>query len=824
MTVHRIARDVWAPSRLVGRVRRNSGLTVVRAPRGYGKSALVTAWSRTARDTGRTVVHLAAPAHSTTADDYWALIAERLTHAGVPGRPVDLVLDRPDRYGGPEVEARVLDLVDECPSVNVVVTVAGRSMFGDPLTIGLHHHTVRSDDLLYTLDDTREIFHAADLHPTDSDVRAVHRRTGGLPWLTAAAVAAARTVRPLSRAVLDRAVTDAAQGHVDDILDSTTSAQRAFLVRTANAHVLTADLARYLGGGPDSTRYLSDLEDAGILDHLDTVSGDTWQLPPAVRTELIAIQCTDGLQPSARSTLLAQHHRNRGEHAAALRCAAEAENWALAVELFDEHGASLAASHLEMLRDVLLALPEAVVADHGGICALRDVVRHLFGGDASDAESSDAADLLDLTSLEDPRAAVSLVGTRILLQRLAGDYASAAEQTHRFHMSLRALLDADPDAISDIVPFLRMQSGLTYQLAGQFAESTVELRLAHRLGAGHTMPYIARNAAGNSALNWAFAGELQRARGWLADEDAIPPADEWTESFIRIGGVVARALVAIDTLDLDTAGRAVDSLRVLPEVAELWPFVTFARCRYALASGEPARGLAALTEYAEPRARAKGTFVQSLLDAIEIEVRLAIGDVARARALADSLSCAAPWSVVAVARTYLLTGDHQSAITTCRKHDWLGTPHARAHLEALVIEAVAACQLGRDEDALRAWTHACAIADRTGICGVFATVERRAVVSLGERTARMSATVAQFLSTPVPEHYPPTLMFPQLTDRELTVLDGVARGLTIGQIAAPMFLSTSTIKTHKRTLYRKLGAHSRAEAIDRAHAFGLLGG
>jgi LuxR family transcriptional regulator, maltose regulon positive regulatory protein len=32
----------------------------------------------------------------------------------------------------------------------------------------------------------------------------------------------------------------------------------------------------------------------------------------------------------------------------------------------------------------------------------------------------------------------------------------------------------------------------------------------------------------------------------------------------------------------------------------------------------------------------------------------------------------------------------------------------------------------------------------------------------------------------------------------------------------------NTVRTHVRHVYQKLGAHSRAEAVERAHALGLL--
>ena len=41
-------------------------------------------------------------------------------------------------------------------------------------------------------------------------------------------------------------------------------------------------------------------------------------------------------------------------------------------------------------------------------------------------------------------------------------------------------------------------------------------------------------------------------------------------------------------------------------------------------------------------------------------------------------------------------------------------------------------------------------------------------------------------------------------------------------IAADLYLSANTVRTHLRHLYRKLGAHSRPEAVRRARAIGLL--
>lgn len=61
-----------------------------------------------------------------------------------------------------------------------------------------------------------------------------------------------------------------------------------------------------------------------------------------------------------------------------------------------------------------------------------------------------------------------------------------------------------------------------------------------------------------------------------------------------------------------------------------------------------------------------------------------------------------------------------------------------------------------------------------------------------------------------------------LSEREWEVLELMARGATNQEIADQLVLSPHTIKDHLRTLYRKLGAKNRAEAIVRAQRSGFL--
>ena len=55
-----------------------------------------------------------------------------------------------------------------------------------------------------------------------------------------------------------------------------------------------------------------------------------------------------------------------------------------------------------------------------------------------------------------------------------------------------------------------------------------------------------------------------------------------------------------------------------------------------------------------------------------------------------------------------------------------------------------------------------------------------------------------------------------LSERELEVLQHVARGLSNQEIADKLFLSAGTVKRHMSNIYQKLDVHSRTQALERA--------
>ena len=57
---------------------------------------------------------------------------------------------------------------------------------------------------------------------------------------------------------------------------------------------------------------------------------------------------------------------------------------------------------------------------------------------------------------------------------------------------------------------------------------------------------------------------------------------------------------------------------------------------------------------------------------------------------------------------------------------------------------------------------------------------------------------------------------------ELTVLRLMTEDLSIREMGARLYVSENTVRTHRSAVYRKLGVHSRVDAVARATALGIL--
>jgi LuxR family maltose regulon positive regulatory protein len=73
-----------------------------------------------------------------------------------------------------------------------------------------------------------------------------------------------------------------------------------------------------------------------------------------------------------------------------------------------------------------------------------------------------------------------------------------------------------------------------------------------------------------------------------------------------------------------------------------------------------------------------------------------------------------------------------------------------------------------------------------------------------------------------PDLFPEQITVVTLTRREQLVLEKLAAGLTLQQTADALVVSYNTIRSQQASVYRKLGAESRLDAIARARQWGLF--
>ncbi len=85
--------------------------------------------------------------------------------------------------------------------------------------------------------------------------------------------------------------------------------------------------------------------------------------------------------------------------------------------------------------------------------------------------------------------------------------------------------------------------------------------------------------------------------------------------------------------------------------------------------------------------------------------------------------------------------------------------------------------------------------------------------------AALAGRVAALLAGAAPRPAEPA--FPQLSDRERTVLDRMAAGLANDAIAAELYVSGKTVRNAVSSIYAKLGVPDRAAAIIAAREAGL---
>jgi LuxR family maltose regulon positive regulatory protein len=159
-----------------------------------------------------------------------------------------------------------------------------------------------------------------------------------------------------------------------------------------------------------------------------------------------------------------------------------------------------------------------------------------------------------------------------------------------------------------------------------------------------------------------------------------------------------------------------------------------------------------------------------------------------------------------------------------------GPPHVLhprwATVHALVLDGAARDQLG-DPAAEASIERALELAEPDGVVLPFMLAPVRELLELHPRHrtthANLLATILDVLAGSAPPRAGGTApLREELSEAELRVVRYMPTNLKAHEIAAELFVSANTVRTHLRHIYAKLDAHNRGEAVARARALGLL--
>ena len=153
-------------------------------------------------------------------------------------------------------------------------------------------------------------------------------------------------------------------------------------------------------------------------------------------------------------------------------------------------------------------------------------------------------------------------------------------------------------------------------------------------------------------------------------------------------------------------------------------------------------------------------------------------------------------------------------------------------IDLLALQALRFSAQDKKRRASVALTEALALAERNGAIRNFIDLgEPMADLISGIRDQSIDAGLIVFCeqilagfrtSIPVSHDLEQAEMVESLTERELQTLRLLATELDTSEIAEQLVVTVSTVRTHAKSIYGKLDAHSRFEAVSRAQSLGII--
>ena len=795
-------------------------VTSVTAPTGFGKSVLLAQW--VAAHHRRRIAWLTVNADDNDPGRFERDIQSALENAGIVrqkggsyGRPADapfvLVLDDVHQVTNAEAFDYLAAFVEDSPSMHLVLVSRADSAFP------LHRFRLRDQvielrqrDLAFDSDEGRELLsRLGRQHLSADQIDALLAHTEG--WATGIQLAALslRAVNDVDEFVRTFASDDR---HVADfvtekLLELQDPDAHRFLLSTSVLRELSVPLCNYVLQDTSAGTMIDQLERAAlVLSSLD--DRRVWfRYHTLVRTLLR--QHLRAEEPELEQELLeraAEWHLMHDNIDEVLRYLVEAQQVDRAVEVLAEHASDpLASGRAQDVSRWLEILPASMRAANPTMRFLDVAARVMANSPPVAGPSPDPVEALGPYAAGDAMAAEALRSIWALQQREPALALAAADR------AIEHAAEATADGGGEILQITGLRHGLAG--AARFVRAIAIAELGDLQGASEALtpmfdegvPFIDMIAHGILGIIDALSGRLRLAARNADRSDAIAEENGWSTHAMASPAVVARAIVAREQGNFDVARELLDRAAqqsrstgfvagiIETERAELALMTAF------MSSDQPANGSAS-TPVAARQLLQQGRIDEAEAvagDALSERVRVAVakGDIDTAKRLLDQWT---PEEDDPRARlTYLLW----SAVIADLRGD---TPLAFDHLSTVIAEVEDENQIGVFLDIGRPLLRSMrALYQEHPTPFLRRLLDHPALVTTRE----------QRRGADLPE---------PLTDQELTVLGYLPTRLSNAAIAEHLKLSSNTIKTHLKHIYRKLRVSGRAEAVDVAERSGLL--
>ena len=332
---------------------------------------------------------------------------------------------------------------------------------------------------------------------------------------------------------------------------------------------------------------------------------------------------------------------------------------------------------------------------------------------------------------------------------------------------------------------------------------------------------------GAQAVTWVQAGRLAEAAAAARAAAAAARRLGFDQHFFAVDHLRALAGLALEQRDLDTAEQLTEQVLSISERRRpLFEFLALLdRAEIWAARGQVREALATIdaARHVLPGAT---SMLLARADELEALLRLSLGDLHTPAGLGCGLAAASRGLLLA--RISLASDDHRAAQEYLQSPSLDELTPRRALVRQLLL-AAAAIERGDPMvkgilgDALRT-------AREGGFLNTVVTTAPQVTSYLIEHSApgRPDPFTKQLTAAALEVHaaQPRTansgrVPAEQLTAAELRILELLPTS-TYLQMAATLYVSRNTVKTHLRSIYQKLGVASRAEAIERAVDLHLL--